>query len=121
YWRKIDAQKAFPTECWKAICEAGLCGVALPSEYGGSDLGVVEMALIIENLAAAGAGSTVGQLFMINPIFGGVSISKFGTPEMKQELLPKLIAGEMNFCMALTEPDAGTNTLEIRSFAEQEG
>lgn len=119
YWRKIDAQKAFPTECWKAICEAGLCGVALPSEYGGSDLGVVEMALIIENLAAAGAGSTVGQLFMINPIFGGVSISKFGTPEMKRELLPKLIAGEMNFCMALTEPDAGTNTLEIRSFAQQ--
>lgn len=121
YWRKIDAQKAFPTECWKAICEAGLCGVALPSEYGGSGLGVVEMALIIENLAAAGAGSTVGQLFMINPIFGGVSISKFGTPEMKRELLPKLIAGEMNFCMALTEPDAGTNTLEIRSFAEQKG
>lgn len=121
YWRKIDAQKVFPTECWKAICEAGLCGVALPSEYGGSDLGVVEMALIIENLAAAGAGSTVGQLFMINPIFGGVSISKFGTPDMKRELLPKLIAGEMNFCMALTEPDAGTNTLEIRSFAEKKG
>src|SRR5690606_20322127 len=96
-------------------------GVALPSEYGGSDLGVLEMALIIENLAAAGAGSTVGQMFMINPIFGGVSISKFGTPEMKQTLLPKLIAGEINFCMALTEPDAGTNTLEIRTFAEQHG
>jgi len=119
YWRKIDAKKEFPTECWKAICDAGLCGVALPSEYGGSDLGVLEMALIIENLAAAGAGSTVGQMFMINPIFGGVSISKFGTPEMKQTLLPKLIAGEINFCMALTEPDAGTNTLEIRTFAEQ--
>lgn len=121
YWRKIDAKKEFPTECWKAICDAGLCGVALPSEYGGSDLGVLEMALIIENLAAAGAGSTVGQMFMINPIFGGVSISKFGTPEMKQTLLPKLIAGEINFCMALTEPDAGTNTLEIRTFAEQHG
>ncbi len=117
YWRKIDAEKQFPSECWKAICEAGLCGVALPTEYGGSELGIFEMALIIENLSAAGAGSTVGQMFMINPIFGGVSISKFGTPEMKAELLPKLIAGELNFCMALTEPDAGTNTLEIRTFA----
>ncbi|MVW70975.1 acyl-CoA dehydrogenase family protein [Bordetella sp. 15P40C-2] len=121
YWRRIDVAKQFPTECWKAICDAGLCGVALPSEYGGSGLGVLEMALIIENLAAAGAGSTVGQMFMINPIFGGVSISKFGSSEMKQELLPKLISGDMNFCMALTEPDAGTNTLEIRSFARQQG
>lgn len=121
YWRELDARKAFPTECWQAICEAGLCGVALPAEYGGSGLGVLEMALIIENLSAAGAGSTVGQLFMVNPIFGGVSISKFGSPEMKRELLPGLIGGKINFCMALTEPDAGSNTLEIRSFARPDG
>ncbi|MGB6103125.1 MAG: acyl-CoA dehydrogenase family protein [Pusillimonas sp.] len=121
YWRELDASKAFPSECWRAICEAGLCGVALPAEYGGAELGVFEMALIIERLAAAGAGSTVGQLFMINPIFGGVSVSRFGTPEMKQALLPGLMSGQINFCMALTEPDAGTNTLEIRSFAAQDG
>lgn len=121
YWREQDARKAFPHECWRAICEAGLCGVALPTEYGGSGLGMFEMALIIENLAAAGAGSTVGQLFMINPIFGGISISRFGSPEMKRSLLPGLIAGDINFCMALTEPDAGTNTLEIRSFATADG
>ena len=121
YWRKIDAEKKFPAEIWKAICEAGLCGVALPTEYGGSGLGMVEMALIVENLAAAGAGSTLGQMFMVNPIFGGVSISKFGSPEMKRDLLPKLISGEIGCSMGLTEPDAGTNTLEIRSFARAQG
>jgi len=121
YWREQDAKKAFPQECWRAICEAGLGGAALPVEYGGSGLGMFEMALIIENLSAAGGGSTLGQLFMTNPIFGGVSISRFGTPEMKKALLPKLISGEMNFCMALTEPDAGTNTLELRSFARVDG
>jgi acyl-CoA dehydrogenase len=121
YWREQDARKTFPHECWRAICEAGLCGVALPAEYGGSGLGMFEMALIIENLAAAGAGSTVGQLFMINPIFGGISISRFGTPDMKRALLPGLMSGDINFCMALTEPDAGTNTLEIRSFAAADG
>jgi len=121
YWRTLDAEKRFPAQCWQAICEAGLCGVALPTEYGGSALGVLEMALIIENLAAAGAGSTVSQLFMVNPIFGGVSISKFGSTDMKRELLPKLIAGQLNCCMALTEPDAGTNTLEMRSFARADG
>lgn len=121
YWRKQDEAKAFPQEFWKAVCEAGLCGVALDESYGGSGLGMFEMALIVENLAAAGGGSTVGQLFMINPIFGGVSISRFGTPAMKQELLPRIISGELNCCMALTEPDAGSNTLELRSFARPDG
>jgi acyl-CoA dehydrogenase len=121
YWRKLDREKAFPTEFWKAVCDAGLCGVALPEEYGGSGLGMVEMALIVEALAAAGGGSTVGQLFMINPIFGGVSIAKFGTPAMKRELLPKIISGEINCCMALTEPDAGSNSLEIQTFATRQG
>ncbi len=121
YWREHDARKAFPSEYWKAVCDAGLCGVALPEEHGGSGLGMMEMALIVEALAATGGGSTVGQLFMINPIFGGVSISRFGNEQMKKELLPRIINGEMNFCMALTEPDAGTNTLEIKSFASEEG
>ena len=121
YWRRQDAAKAFPREFWKAVCDAGLCGVALPEEYGGAGLGMLEMALIIENLAAGAGGSTVGQLFMVNPIFGGVSISRFGTPAMKAELLPKIISGEINCCMALTEPDAGSNTLEIKTFAHADG
>jgi acyl-CoA dehydrogenase len=121
YWRKQDAAKAFPGAYWKAVCDAGLCGVALPEEHGGSGLGMMEMSLIVEGLAATGGGSTVGQLFMINPIFGGVSISRFGNARMKKELLPKIISGEINCSMALTEPDAGTNTLEIRTFAQEDG
>src|SRR3546814_4818612 len=69
YWRDLDARKAYPHECWRAICEAGLCGVALPSEYGGSELGVFEMALIIERLAATGAGSTeIGRAHVCTPV-----------------------------------------------------
>jgi pyruvate dehydrogenase E2 component (dihydrolipoamide acetyltransferase) len=60
-------EKAFPKEFWLAVCEAGLCGAALPEAYGGSGLGMFEMALIVETLASTGGGSTVGQLFMINP------------------------------------------------------
>src|SRR5487761_2330765 len=121
YWRRQDEAKAFPREFWKAVCDAGLCGVALPEEHGGAGLGMQEMALIIENLAAGAGGSPVGQLFMVNPIFGGVSISRFGTPAMKADLLPKIISGEINCCMALTEPDAGSNTLEIKTFAHADG
>ncbi len=121
YWREKDKHKAFPAELWQAVCNTGLCGVALPQEAGGAGLGMLEMALIVETLAACGGGPTLGQLFMVNPIFGGVSISKFGSEEMQRDLLPKLISGQATFCMALTEPDAGTNTLEMRSFARPDG
>lgn len=117
YWRKQDAAKAFPKDYWRAVCDAGLCGAALPIEHGGSGLGMLDLALAVEHLAATGGGSTVGQLFMINPIFGGVAISRFGSETMRAELLPKIISGEINCCMALTEPDAGTNTLELRTTA----
>lgn len=121
YWRKQDAAKAFPKEFWLAVCDAGLCGAALPTAVGGAGLGMLDLALVVETLAACGGGATVGQLFMINPIFGGVALSKFGTPAMKAELLPKIVSGQINCCMALTEPDAGTNTLELRSYAEADG
>jgi acyl-CoA dehydrogenase len=121
YWREHDAHKAYPIKMWQAICDAGLCGVALPEEHGGSGLGMLELALIVEALSEGGGGSTVGQLFMVNPIFGGVSIAKFGSDMQKREWLPKIISGSMHCCMALTEPDAGTNTLEMRSFAAADG
>ena len=121
YWLDLDQRKAFPAEIWQAICDAGLCGVTLPEAYGGAALGMLELALIVENVAAGGAGGTLAQVFMLNPIFGGVSLSRYGNEEMKRDLLPKLIRGELNFCMALTEPDAGSNTLETRTFATADG
>lgn len=121
YWRDIDARKAFPRDAWQAICDAGLAGAMLAEKHGGSGLGMADLALIVETLAASGAGSTVGQLFMNNAIFGGVALSRFGTEAMKRECLPALARGEMLFCMALTEADAGSNSLEIATFARRDG
>ena len=121
YWRKLDEAGDYPSEMWQAICDAGFCGVALAEEHGGAGLGMLEMALIVEALCKGGAGSTLSQLFMLNPIFGGVSISKYGSDEMRRTVLPKIISGEIGCCMALTEPDAGTNSLEVRTFAEADG
>jgi len=119
YWREKDKNHAFPTELWQAVCDTGLCGIALPEEYGGSGLGMQELVLAIEEVAAAGAGSTVGQLFILNPVFGGVAIAQHGREAAKRELLPKLCSGELSFCMALTEPDAGINTPSIKTFARR--
>ncbi|CAI7989960.1 Acyl-CoA dehydrogenase fadE12 [Geodia barretti] len=79
------------------------------------------MALVIEALCESGAGATLAQIFMVNPIFGGVAIARYGSEAMRRDLLPALIAGDIECCMALTEPDAGTNSLELRTFAEAHG
>lgn len=121
YWREKDDAKEYPKEIWQAICDAGFCGIAIDEKYGGAGLGMIEVAMAVETLCAAGGGSTLSQIFMLNPIFGGISITRFGTDEMKEALLPGLVSGDITFAMGLTEPDAGTNTLEMRSFAEREG
>lgn len=121
YWRKKDAAKEFPHEIWQAICDAGIAGMMIPEEYGGLGLGLVDLALCIEELCKGGAGSTLSQVFMLNPVFGGVAIALYGPDDMKRALLPGLCDGSCTFSMALTEPDAGTNTLEIKTFASADG
>ncbi len=121
YWRDLDAKKAFPAAIWQDICDAGLCGIAIPEEYGGSGLGMAELAMAIEALCAAGGGSTLSQIFMCNPIFGGITLAKYGSPEVKRALLPQLVSGKARFAMALTEPDAGSNSLALKTFARAEG
>ena len=121
YWRALDGQGDYPSEMWRAICDAGFGGIALPEEHGGAGLGMLDQALVIEALCESGAGATLAQIFMVNPIFGGVAIARYGSEAMRRDLLPALIAGDIECCMALTEPDAGTNSLELRTFAEAHG
>lgn len=121
YWRALDAKGEFPSEIWQAICDAGLCGVAVPEQYGGSGLGMLELAIAVENLCAGGGGVTLSQMFMLNPIFGGVTLVRLASPEQKSEMLPKLVSGELMFAMGLTEPNAGSNSLEIQTFAREDG
>ena len=95
YWHDLDRRKAFPQECWQAICDAGLAGAA----YRRS-MAVRAWACWTwpdrRELSAGGGGATLGQLFMINPIFGGVPISNSAAkPQMKRELLPALVSGKI--------------------------
>jgi acyl-CoA dehydrogenase len=119
YWRDLDARKAYPSEIWGAICESGIAGLALAETFGGSGLGMLELAMAIETLCASGGGSTLSQLFMCNPVFGGVTVQKYGSNTQKETLLPGLVKGTATFCMALTEPDAGSNSLAISTFATE--
>ncbi|WP_255149610.1 acyl-CoA dehydrogenase family protein [Halorarius halobius] len=117
YWREHVDEEEFPTEYWQALADDGWLGVAIPEEYGGEGMGMLEMTIIIEELSRGGGQG--GIVFVLTPVFGGIGITRHGSEQQKQEYLPKIADGDMRFCMALTEPRAGTNTLNIDTRAEE--
>jgi acyl-CoA dehydrogenase len=117
YWRELDGAHRFPSAIWSALCETGLVGAAIPVEMGGSGLGMLDLTLIIEAVTAGGGGVTLAQLFMLNPVFGCHAIARFGNERMKRDYLPRLLSGKSFLSFALTEPDAGNNSLNITTMA----
>jgi len=120
YWREKDKNHEFPEDFWKALVEAGFPGIVIPEKYGGSGLGMFEMVLAMETLTSEGCGLAGTWFLVLSSVFGGLSILKHGNEAQKEKYLPKLAKG-MEFCMALTEPDAGTNTLNTKTMAVKEG
>lgn len=121
YWREIDQKHRFPEEFKKAVAKVGYLGMVIPEEYGGEGLGMLDMCISTEALAASGAG--ISGIWAIGPtqIFGAVPISKHGTDAQKEKYLPKMANGDLEFCMGLTEPDAGSNTLNTSTMAVKDG
>ncbi|MCS7119204.1 MAG: acyl-CoA dehydrogenase family protein [Archaeoglobaceae archaeon] len=121
YWREKDANGEFAEDFFKAIAKAGFLGIVVPEEYGGSGYGFTELLIAMEELAANGCGMAGVWYLVLTECFGALTIVRHGTEEQRRKYLPKIAKGELEFCMALTEPDAGTNTLAIKTRAVKEG
>ncbi|WP_254538223.1 acyl-CoA dehydrogenase family protein [Halomarina litorea] len=119
YWREHVDEKRFPEEYWRELADNGWLGVAIPEEYGGEGMGMLEMSMVIEELARGGGQG--GIIYILTPVFGGIGITRHGTEEQKEHYLPAIANGNVRFCMGLTEPRAGTNTLNIDTSAERDG
>jgi acyl-CoA dehydrogenase len=119
YWREKDLKEEFGEEFYKAIAEAGFTGMVIPEKYGGAGKGVTELLIAMEELAANGCGMAGMWYLVITEDFGGVSIIRHGTEAQKEKYLPGIASGDIEFCMGLTEPDAGTNTLNTKTRAQK--
>jgi len=120
YWREKDKKHEFPEDFWKTLVEAGFPGIFIPEKYGGSGMGMFEMILAMETLTSEGCGLAGEWFLCLTSVFGGLTIVKHGNESQKEKYLPKIAKGT-EFCLALTEPDAGTNTLNTRTMAVKEG
>jgi acyl-CoA dehydrogenase len=118
YWLARDEDGVFPFEYHRAMAEGGWLGITMPEEYGGSGLGVTEAAIMMHEVASHGGGMAASSAVHIN-LFGPHPIVVFATPEQKARWIPRLISGEDQCCFGITEPDAGLNTTQIKTFAKK--
>ena len=120
YWRKHDAEALFPHAFHKAMADAGWLGIAMPEVQGGAGLGITEAALMLQAVSASGAGFSGASAIHMN-IFGLNPVVVFGSEAQKQRMLPPLIAGQDKACFAVTEPDAGLDTTQLKTQAVRDG
>lgn len=102
------------------MAEAGWLGIAMPEAQGGAGLGITEAALMLQAVSASGAGFSGASAIHMN-IFGLNPVVVFGSEAQKQRILPPLIAGQDKACFAVTEPDAGLDTTQLKTQAVRDG
>lgn len=120
YWAACDEQHDFPWEFYNTFAEGGWLGIAIPEQYGGGGLGILEAALLLEEVAASGAGMN-GCSTMHLTIFGLNTVVKHGSENLRREILPRAVDGSLHVCFGVTEPDAGTDTTRVSTFARSHG
>jgi alkylation response protein AidB-like acyl-CoA dehydrogenase len=106
------------TELWQEAGKLGFIGVNLPEQYGGGGAGMYELAIVMEELAAAGCGLL---LLVVSPAICGTIIARFGTDAQKQDWLPRLASGSAIMAFGITEPDAGSNSHKLTTVATRDG
>ncbi len=107
-----------PKELWGEVARHGFIGVNTPEEYGGAGLGIYELQIVCEELAAVGCPLL---LLLVSPAICTTVIARFGTDAQKEHWLPKLASGEMTMAFAITEPDAGSNSHRIATEGAPDG
>ncbi|SDF32565.1 acyl-CoA dehydrogenase family protein [Rhodobacter capsulatus] len=113
--RAWEAAGTIPRDLWPKVAALGLGGIYVSEDYGGSGLSRLDATLVFEALAMA--CPAVGSFLSIHNMCGGM-IDKFGSPETKARLLPKLCTMETIFSYCLTEPGSGSDAAALRTRAE---
>ena len=118
YWLGKAKAGEKTRELWDEVGRLGYLGVNVPEEYGGGGRGIVELAIVAEELAAAGCPLL---LIVVSPAICATVIARSGTTEQKERWLPGLASGAVTMAFAITEPDAGSNSHRLSTVATRDG
>jgi alkylation response protein AidB-like acyl-CoA dehydrogenase len=106
------------TELWAEAGKLGYLGVNVPTEYGGGGGGITDLAIVCEELAAAGCPLL---LLVVSPAIAATIIAKHGTLEQRRRYLPGIADGTHKIIFAITEPEAGSNFHRLATTASRDG
>ncbi len=118
YFRRVDEQRAYPEAFVDALTKAGWMAALIPTEYGGSGLGLTEASVIMEEINRCGgnSGALHGQMYNMGTVL------RHGSEEQKRKYLPEIAAGNLRLqSMAVTEPTTGTDTTKLKTTAVRKG
>ena len=118
YWRKVDRERAYPTEFVQALTGAGFLAALIPEEYGGSGLTMTAAAAIMEEIHSSGSNGAAchAQMYTMGTVL------RHGNAEQKKKYLPGIAKGDLRLqAFGVTEPTSGTDTLSLRTTAEKKG
>src|ERR1700679_1420816 len=120
YWLKKDREGGFPADFHRALADAGWLGICIPEAYGGSGLGITDAAIMMRTIAESGAGMSGASAGHMN-VFGLNPVVVFGNDEQCARMLPPIISGADRSCFAVTEPNTGLNTTQLKTRAVRKG
>ncbi len=118
YWRRLDAERGYPTAFVRALTEAGYLAALIPEEYGGAGLPLSAAAAILETIQEQGGNGAAchAQMYIMGTVL------RHGSTEQKSRYLPKIASGELRLqAFGVTEPTSGTDTTSLRTTAKREG
>ena len=118
YWRRLEDERAYPTEFVTALTEAGYLAALIPEEYGGSGMPLRAAAVILEAIHETGcsAGACHAQMYIMGALL------RHGSEEQKREYLPRIASGELRLqAFGVTEPGSGTDTTSLKTRAARAG
>jgi glutaryl-CoA dehydrogenase (non-decarboxylating) len=119
YVEKWEEQSYFPREVIKKMADLGFYGTLVPEEYGGNGMGFLAGTIVTEEVARASASLRVTLNMQT---FGpAVSILRYGTEAQKKKHLPKIASTETISCFAITEPNAGSDIMSMKTTAIPKG
>src|SRR5262245_21602604 len=116
YWRELDQARAYPEAFVAALTETRYLAALIPKTYGG--LGLPEASIILEEIHRSGGNSAAchAQMYTMGALL------KHGSDAQKQLYLPEIAAGRLRLqAFSITEPEAGSDTTNIRTFARRDG
>lgn len=118
YWSELDKNKEYPKQFVEALTKEGWLSVLIPTEYGGAGLGLLEASVILEEINRAGgnSGACHAQMYTMGALLS------HGSAAQKERFLPGIASGELRLqAFGVTEPNAGSDTTNIDTFAEKKG